>query len=121
MDDLWPTSEFQSIDQFGEWLCEGTTGIIYRGQESASWGLVSSIDRNPAKQGDFMANLDDENSLVRSFAENTTGLLGTIESKFCENITTSMMVMQHYGAPTRLLDWTRSRAVAAYFACLDAL
>lgn len=30
-----------------------------------------------------------------------------------------MTVMQHFGAPTRLLDWTTSRAVGAYFACID--
>lgn len=30
-----------------------------------------------------------------------------------------MTLMQHYGAPTRLLDWSQSGAIAAYFACVD--
>lgn len=30
-----------------------------------------------------------------------------------------MMIMQHFNAPTRCLDWTKSLLVATYFACKD--
>lgn len=79
--------------------------VWYRGHSIESWKLESGFERlkKPPK----------EISLVNEFRQNANFLLDKHTPK---NDFDWLMLMQHYGVPTRLLDWTESPLVALYFA-----
>jgi hypothetical protein len=89
---------------------------FYRGMASASWKLETTLDR---------ACKDANGSLVKA-PELERDLLREFQRRFHQyspqympdedNTLEWLSLMQHYGAPTRLLDWTFSVFVAAYFA-----
>lgn len=87
---------------------------IYRGHANAEWRLESSLERV------IGAGWSQESA--RIFEERS---LNTFQSKFHlydnENVRPDstlawLAIMQHYGVPTRLLDFTESPYVALYFA-----
>ncbi len=87
---------------------------IYRGHANASWPLQSSLER--------AIELRWPSSEARKFEDYS---LDRFRAKFHlydrENITPDsklawLSVMQHYGVPTRLVDFTDSPYVALYFA-----
>jgi hypothetical protein len=89
--------------------------LIYRGQSSADWGLVPTIYRGleaVAVDDVFDELVRMERDLYREFQNKSAGLLE-------ERVVTAWDVLvsaQHYGSPTRLLDWTTKLFGAAYFA-----
>lgn len=120
----WPETKIQSIQDFANWLAETSQKPerVYRGQADSGWHLQPSLDRNVQKTDRFEALVQKEKKYIKDFCEKAHKFLGRLEQehlKKAHSLINRMTVMQHFGAPTRLLDWTLSGAIAAYFTCID--
>ena len=105
-------------------------GWIFRGQCSSEWGLETSLFRE-CKKLDMKLNnetlLSVERKMIREFnssyklyTHHTIPPLGDITTSTSDDILewklNTLSTMQHYGSPTRLLDWTYSLYLATFFA-----
>ncbi len=85
----------------------------FRGQEDASWPIESSLTRALTRKGIHGSWWRrQEERIIRIFRRKAHLLLTRTPSDFFE----WLALMQHHGAPTRLLDFTWSPYVATFFA-----
>ncbi|MEC4721892.1 FRG domain-containing protein [Noviherbaspirillum sp. CPCC 100848] len=95
-------------------------GWAFRGQQDARWPLVSSLSRY---LGAFIPDRSTwrsrEERAIRIFRRKAHNYLP--DRHVLDNDLRCLALMQHHGAPTRLLDFTKSPFVAAFFALENAV
>jgi FRG domain len=89
----------------------------YRGQTHGTWDLIPSLFRHSQLPINVVSNpeawtliWEEEQDLYFEFSARARELHGKIDDWDV------LFAMQHYGVPTRLLDWTETLGVAVYFA-----
>jgi hypothetical protein len=93
---------------------------VYRGEASTSWrSLMPALERLLGPNVVYPSTLLYEVAAIAEFRYAAASHLDTLQTALCENVLDSWMLMQHFRCPTRLLDWTSSPWVAAYFASAD--
>jgi hypothetical protein len=87
--------------------------LWFRGQRKSSWDVSPGIWRGYilAQEAEFQATERNYTNRFRSRATIRHSSLPTYR-----NYGPWLSLMQHYGLPTRLLDWSRSPLVGLYFA-----
>ena len=119
--DMFYRKEFRNWSQFRAALDTKRFSIhwVFRGacqqsEEEQPKSLSSSLERACIESNIPMQNLPEiENEMIRDFRRTYDG---SDRQDVETDILYCLSLMRHYGAPTRLLDWTYSPYVAAYFA-----
>lgn len=90
---------------------------VFRGQPRPEWSLMPTLPREATELGLNAAQaLEIERVAVELFKKQAHLWLDPNTWSATTHILEWWTLMQHHSAPTRMLDWTKSPYVAAYFA-----
>jgi hypothetical protein len=95
--------------------CSSRNGWAFRGQKNAAWPLLSSLSRRLMRaEVPRQSWTEREERAIRVFRRKAHVYLP--DRTVLHDTLRCLAMMQHHGAPTRLLDFTKSPYVAAFFA-----
>jgi hypothetical protein len=104
------------FSRFQEWpLSEQCWG--FRGHSDAAWALEPLLERLKRQYEDAVRT-DAEEYAITAFKRRAHHYTSSLPNE--EDDLEWLALMRHHGAPTRLLDWTTSPYVAAFFAATEA-
>jgi len=116
---LYEEVQIDSWDKLLKSLDSLSVNWVFRGHSDAKWGLQSTLARRFKVSGiDCDAWVVQEERILKIFRRKAHLFLDHIPDD--EDSFRWLGMMQHHGAPTRLLDFTYSFYVAAFFALESA-
>jgi hypothetical protein len=115
-----PLDTWKSIEEVSHNTFDDQNRWVYRGQHDSRWSLTTTLERAlQATQIDMSKAWGIEGGLLRRFQRQACHHLSPVPD--AKDIPGWLSWMQHFGAPTRLLDWTHSFYVGLYFAVRDLI
>jgi hypothetical protein len=115
----WERREFATWEELRECLnkLSDIDDLVCRGQGAAYDGRVMScLDRALVDLNDDDEKAKIEREVAHRFRSHAPNYLPYAEQMHLSHGPALLTLMQHYGAPTRLVDWTASIWIGAYFA-----
>ena len=91
-------------------------GWLFRGHRCPVWNLETSLERASRRRGGDQVEY--ERAICGEFRRHAHSYLPRVPADSCT--VEWLALMQHYGAPTRLLDFTQSFWIALFFAFEEA-